>query len=131
MVNQNPSGRSPSLRQTETTIAYLPTRRTHPSLVHQGLDQTLPVAIQKTGGTKLPPDAPAVFIVAHCFCVDGFLAALMACGSLDAVVDLVGASRCHFDVASGSVRTHIVQLNRQVWCVRGDSSATEGYIQKL
>ena len=80
------------LWQAKTTIADLPTGRTHPLAIQEGLPDPLPIPVQQAGPTKLPPHPTAVLVVANRFGVDGLLPALVTGCAVHAVIDLVGAS---------------------------------------
>ncbi len=114
VMNQNPSWRFSPLRHTETTIANLPARRTHPFPVPQRISKSFPVSILQTGGTKLSPYPPAVLVVANCLDVNCFLPTLVAGGASNAIIYLVWASVDHFDVSCWGETCHIVQFYGEV-----------------
>lgn len=124
MVDQNPCGWLPSLGQAETAVTNLPAGRTHPFLVPERLKQSLSVSVLETRRTELPPDPSAVLVVADCFCVSGFLTALVTGGPIDTVIDLVRGSLHNFDMASWRACGNIVQFYRKFLSIRGDTSAT-------
>ena len=101
----------PSLRQTETTVAYLPAGRTHPLLVTYSLDKRLPIAIEEARSAELPTYPSAVLVVAKGLCIDGLLSALMACGPIHTIVDLVRAACQDLDAFGGAVGRLVVKLN--------------------
>ena len=125
VMDQDPCWRLASLRQTEAAVADLPTRRTHPRTIPEGIHNTLPVTVQQARGAELPTHSATVLVVAYGFSVDGLLPALMASGAFVAVVDLVRATCRHLDVSSGTVRGYVVQLNGSLLNLRAYPPATE------
>ena len=91
-MDHNTSGWLASLRKAETTVAYLPARWTHPTVVPKRLTEILSIAIYQTRTTKLSTHASAVLVATDGFGVDGLLPALVAGGAPHTIVDLVRAS---------------------------------------
>ena len=89
-MDHYPCGRLPALRETETTVANAPTRRAHPRVLHQGFSDVFAVAIQETRTAKLTADTATVAVVADRLGIGGLLAALVASGTVDPVVYLIG-----------------------------------------
>lgn len=89
VMNEYPSGGPSPLGHAETAVTDLPTRRTYPLPVPETLGNPLPVPVQQTGATELSPRPSAVLVMAHSFCVDRFLPALVTRGTVHTIVDLV------------------------------------------
>lgn len=124
MVDQYPRRGLTPLRQTKTTVANLPTGRTHPRVVPERVHETFPVPILQTGGAELPPNSSTMLVVAHSFAVDGLLPALVTRRAINTVVDLIRASLYHLDVAAGAVPRDVIKLDRDfILRIHGNSPA--------
>ena len=95
-MDHYPRGGFPALREAETAVANPSARRAHPGLVQESILDVLSVAIEQTRTTKLSTDTAAVDVVAHGFCINCLLSALVASGTVYAVIDLFGRFNGHF-----------------------------------
>ena len=88
-VDEDTGGWLAPLWQAEAAVADLPTGRTHPLPVQQGLPHTFPIPVLQAWPAELTSDPTAVLVMTDGFCVYGLLPALVASGAVRTIIDLV------------------------------------------
>lgn len=121
-VDHDARRRAALLGQAEAAVADPPAGGAHPLSAAQHLHDVLPVAVLEARGAELAPDAVAVSVVADGLRVGRLLAALVAGGAVDLVVDLLRAAVD--DAPGGGQRAGrlAVELDREGLGVGGEVS---------